>query len=58
MMERFASALDGSSAALVVLEVSVLEDCEYIPIDRNMSVLLPPRRSIETGARGPAQNHP
>ena len=30
MLERFASALDGSSAALVVLEVSVLEDCEYI----------------------------
>ena len=32
MMERFASALDGSSAALVVLEVSVLEDCEYSPV--------------------------
>ena len=32
MLERFASALDGSSAALVVLEVSVLEDCEFTSV--------------------------
>ena len=32
MLERFASALDGSSAALVVLEVSVLEDSPVLAV--------------------------